>query len=330
MKKALSLLLALVMCLFLCACGENTPTDTSISTNGSNVSSSMPTDTEGTTETSIATTAPEKTESEEEKMQKLNDYNKAIDLLGNIDTYYTPEQIGDMSEAYNLLVALGDYEDAPDVRACFAECTLKVVNSTPDDNGWKYVYNTNGDLLVAFTNTSRYCTNTYDDKGRMVKVDYYVTDDTRYDEPYYGCRTYEYNEAGQLIRHEYVEQSNSYCWTYKYDTSGNEAIEYYTYNGELNRTTTITYASGLVVKERFDFDSYYNESTYTYDENGLKIEETVISSRNEDVGHYTYEYDQNGNLIKEEYTKVRNGEIIDKGTTTYTYSTIYIYTPPQS
>lgn len=322
MKKAISLILALVLCLGLCACGENTPTNANTTTNGSNSSSSVPTDTEGPTEATVTTTVPETTESEEEKMQKLIDYNKALDLLENIDIYCTLEQIDDMSKAYNLLVALGNYKDAPDILARFTECSLIITNH-PTGQVWKQIYNMQGDSVVSFTDAPKYFINKYDDHGRLVYAECF---DSAGKLIYY--RTQEYNEAGQIVRQELVRDGNSTA--YEFDIKENETIRYYVVNGERQNAMTITYESGVVVREYSGDDTNYVDTTYTYNEDGLLIEKISFFSRTGGANRYTYEYDEDGNLIVEKkYSIYENGETTCSETT-YTYSTVYIYTPSQS
>ena len=254
-------------------------------------------------------------------MQKLIDYNKALDLLTDIDVYFTFDQVEAMDKAYQLLINLGDYKDVSKILSCFTMHTLKVNNNLD----WKYISNQSGDLVAYFTNSAIYCTNTYDSNGNLIRVDY--SDLKHKTEPHY--RIYEYNDAGQLMRHEYINgERNIYCWTYEYTTDGNETIEYYKYNGVLQRTTTITYADGSAVKEYRDFGDSYQETTYTYDENGVKTGEITFLSSNQAVSRCTYEYDNNGNVIAERVTTEQGGKTHDSETT-YTYSTVYIYTPPQ-
>lgn len=368
MNRTLLLILVLSICLSLCACTNNDgyttdPTESSSTTtesteisigntenstentDGTTESTEIPTDeptsppseepteaptetpTEAPTETPTEeattppTTVPEETESEEEQMQKLIDYNKALDLLADIDVYFTLDQVDAMDKAYQLLINLGDYKDASKILSCFTMHTLKVNNNLD----WKYISNQNGDLVAYFTNSAIYCTNTYDNNGNLIRVDY--TDPKHKTEPHY--RIYEYNDAGQLMRHEYITgQHIIYCWTYEYNTSVNETIEYYKYNEVLQRTTTITYADGVVVKEYMNFGDSHQEATYTYDEKGQVIEKTSYASSNGSLYTYTYAYDESGNVIRESLVR-EIGDETSYSETTYTYSTVYIYTPPQ-
>ena len=251
-------------------------------------------------------------------------YEQALALLDSIDTYFEYERIEVMQEAYVLLTVLGDYKDVPDILARFTECTLRIRN-LHTGQVWKHIYNMQGDLVAYFTTDTVYCTNTYDENGNLIRVDYIAISKSGNEQRYH--RTYEYNDVGQLVRHEY---QGKYCWTYEYNASKNQVIEYYTFDGDLHRTITSTYVAGLVVKEYIDFGDSHNEVSYTYDENGMLVEEITVSSKSEYVYRDTYVYDENGNLIVEkEYTIYGNGET-SCSETTYTYSTVYIYTPPQS
>ncbi len=395
MKKAISLILALVLCLGLCACGQDTPgTSTTQNPGGSEnptpsttqTAPSTPTQTEpkpladfnilgewiiaddgltvitfnedGTcakegeaaakykvdTEIAVLTiyySTPQSYNIEkvgeyyhlngehfllrEADIDCLNEmrYEKALALLNSIDTYFEFEQIAVMQEAYALLADLEDYKDVPNLLSRFTECTLRITDYHDGTTIREHIYNMQGDLVAYFTNGSVYCTNTYDENGNLIRVDYVDISKSGKEQRYH--RTYEYNDAGQLVRHEY---QGKYCWTYEYDASKNQVIEYYTFGGELQRTITSTYAAGLVVKEYIDFGDSHNEVSYTYDENGMLVEEIAVSSENENVVRYTYAYDENGNLIAEKCTYESNGETTYEETT-YTYSTVYIYTPPQ-
>lgn len=324
MKKAISLIVALVLCLCLCACGENTPADANTTTNGSNSSSSVPTDTEGTTEATITTTVPETTESEDEKMQKLIDYNKALDLLDSLNTYFSCNQLETMSEAYALLVSLGDYKDVPQLLSRFTECTYK-----KDTKDLYTIYDNQGVYLAKSSGEWEYrCVNTFDDKGRLVRVDNINELNSYY-------QTYEYDDAGQLIRENIVYEYQSTCYTYEYDADGNLITQHRSYqninSGTSENTTHFTYTfdeAGRIIKEREENNGQYMEYTYTYDENGMLIGKDSYASSNGSLFRYTYEYDQNGNMITIKLAAERDGKIT-YSETTYSYTTIYFYTPPQ-
>jgi len=304
MKRTLSLILIVMLCLSLWACGESTPSNT----DGS----------DGAEGTTGATTIPE-----EEQMQKLIDYNKALDSLDSLNTEFSRNQFEAMNKAYAILVSLGDYKNAPDLLSRFTECTYK------KDNQFDYtVLDRQGVCLAQSTDGREYrCTNSFNDKGELVKVDFKGKE-----KPYF--RTYEYNDAGQLIREDVVYEYQTTSRTYEYDANGNLTTEYYSYHSAYEnskRTSHFTYTfddAGRIIKEREEYDDHYIETTYAYDEDGLLIGKNEYASEYGSLGRYTYTYDESGNLITTELTTEQNGSTW-YSETKYTYTTLYFYTPPQ-
>lgn len=322
MKRSLLLILVLSICLSLCACANNDGYTT-----------------EAPTEeiTTPPTTVAEETESEEERMQKLIDYNKALDLLNGLNTHFSYNQLEDMNKAYTLLAALGDYKDVPELLSCFTECTQKttVIDNKPDSLSIQ-IYDRRNNMIASFPSKTivngetSYKTYTYDTQGRIIRVDTVFVGSSDN-----GCHIFEYNEEGHPIRQEYKRGDYASCWINEYDTAGflvtrHESIRYD--DGRLYETTTYyTYTldeMGRVVKERQEYSGKYMELTYTYDEKGRVIEKASYASSKGSPNTYTYAYDESGNVIRESLVREIGGETSYRETT-YTYSTVYIYTPPQ-
>lgn len=307
MKRLLAFILAFVMCLGLCACHN---------------SNGQP-----------ATNTPAETESEEERTQKLNDYNKAVELINGLAAYFDPAQIDAMNEAYALLAKLGNYKDAPQLLARFIKCELSKSDNTMDG---VVLTNEAGQTIAAASPFSTY-TSTFEcnEKGLVVKEIRTLKNDVQ-------TITYDYNDAGQLVKQEITRTSNDACITYQYNEAGQLILEEshiaykdgdkenYRYSYEYN-------ASGDIATEYIHQETTFGTSetqikdktiqySYVYDENGLLIEKTEHYPDTDESRVLTYQHDAEGRVIK--ITNQWKGQTYSStDVSTITYSTVYFYMP---
>lgn len=241
MKKAISLLLALALCLSLCACG------------GGNDS----------LETTVVPV--ETTKSAEDQMQKLIDYNNAVELLdslSNTDKQVVGKDWELMQKAYNILLNLGDYKNASELLSCFTEYSCCTVGRE------KTLCDSNGDVVAWIPSIFGFlfwCSNEYDDNKRIVRTDY--------TSPLGSCYT-----------------------TYEYGADDYSATRYWSgveiwYDGVGFTSSEMTYHCKFNEKwQLIEETSKWNRFTYTYDDTGrlLARNDTVFDEKGFEL--YTNSY----------------------------------------
>ena len=310
MKRLLAFILGFVMCLGLCACHNN---------NGQ-----------------PATNTPTETESEEAQMQKLIDYNKAVDLINSLSAYFDPTQIDAMNEAYDLLAKLGNYKDAPELLARFIKCDLSKSDNTMDGI---VLTNEAGQTIAAASPFSTY-TSTFEcnEKGLVVKETRTLKNEVQH-------ITYDYNDAGQLVKEEITCANSDTCVTYQYNKAGQLILEeshiaykdgdeeHYRYSYEYN-------ANGDIVTEYSHQETTFGTSevqikdktiqySYVYDENDLLIEKTEYYPDTDESRVLTYQHDIEGRVIK--ITNQWKGKTYSStDISNISYSTVYFYIPQPS
>ena len=321
MKKTISLLLALVMCLSLCACGGGNDTP---ETKG-NEENNAP------TESQVETTdAPEATEDPAIEAEREKQYNTALTKL---ETSMFNSQSAAFKEAYEILSQLGDYKDAQAYLArftiipnvCLMETHSKANAFGEEEYSYSIDYGYNADGKVAYdakgcsdsidpqatrtiytykeglvieevrvmgTMTDQKVSITYDELGNAIQKDYLNADGTT------STQTFTYDDMGRLTTMMWVE--SNFIYEYTYDD-----------NGVLIR----------VVGE----GNHATETTeYSYDTDGNLVNESITlkvpGAKQFSSKSYFYE---NGNLVRVEENSEQNGLVV----ITYTYGDYYCYTP---
>lgn len=294
MKKTMALLLAIMMCLSLCACGEIS-------------------------------------QQEESSGKKEDIYAVALLLLE--ESQSTENASEKVKEAYELLVSLGEYEDAKGYLDKITQkelCVLKA-SETYDAFGQRgrvenisYKYDRVGRLLSEsfenFANMTIYVE--YDSNNRVSTKTSKINDTIRY------VATYSYNDAGLCISYaEKLASGEVFEFSYEYDARGNCVKESNNSAGGIKTQNTYNAADELISKEKFVggrlVEAYKYE--YTYNENGNIQRKKVEGFSNEETYIHTesYTYD-NGNLtLIETYDEKQN--LVAKEI--YTYETLYFYNP---
>jgi len=237
-----------------------------------------------------------------------------------------------VSEAFNLKVDWSGNTNTVMIR--------KPVSVISEDNeGRKYTYDENGNLISEITISGGEIKHGYDEVGNLL-----------WEEPAPGKRaTYTYDENHNLIR---MEDFTKFWINYSYDENGNMVYEENsfggytknTYNDEGNlirteyRNSWKEYTYDANGKLTCWNDSYGTHCEYTYDANG-NLETTYKEAPAEGYwerntyaengnlmfteasnNQISYEYDANGNLLYEEdffkkwkrYTYDENGNLIYK------------------
>ena len=322
MKKAISLLLALVLCLSLCACGGGNDTP---ETKG-NEENNAP------TESQVETTdAPEATEDPAIEAEREKQYNIA---LAKLETSIFNGQSAAFKEAYEILSQLGDYRDAqaylarftilPNMRLMETYSKTNVFGEEEYSYSMDYGYNADGkiayDAKGCSTSFDPYATRTiytYNEDGIVVEETRVVGSMTD------QKTTIIYNADGTVAQKDYLSADGTVSTqTFAYDDAGklttmvwveSEATYEYTYND-----------NGVLISVVGKGKGYTETTEYSYDTDGNLVNESItlkvpgaklFSSKS-----YFYE---NGNLVRVEENSEQNGLVV----ITYTYGDYYCYTP---
>lgn len=134
--------------------------------------------------------------------------------------------------------------------------------------------------------------------------------------------SYTYNEAGLPVKYvtENAESDPKTEVTATYDDRGNmltrEMITYWSGQTQTSKNSYTYDDRNRVLTERSENESYWEETAYTYDEQGYLIRESYNDSYN-DKHEITYTYTEQGNLETKtcDYAKSNHGDY----TQTYTY-----------
>ena len=298
MKKALSLILALVLCLSLGACGSNT--DASNPTNGK--VDNPNTDTNASTNDTTENTTDNKEALYTAVIEKINL------LVGNSqDSVSLTEE--DATYLIDELTALGDYKDSKKIVgrfACFSNMRVFVEEVTADKMG-----NQTKETIARYE---------YDSNGRLVgTTDEHVVEQYGIEVPVgYPSMTISYNDNRHI--NEIVIKSfgtiNTRA-TPTYDENGNissmliinnyagdvEATAFYKYDGQ-NRLISSKIPVGSI--------SFWDYS-FVYDENNQLVKKSAIrtysdgSTTNSEGTSYSKEIEyfyENGKLVEEKRTEI--------------------------
>ena len=282
-------------------------------------------------------------------------YNTALELLDE----------GKYEEAYNILVSLGDYKDAPTLVKRFRYIPVEIKCTEEYEDGKNDLYtlrlNENNlplQLLLTESDSGQSVVNfTFDNEGRLVKVvttysdghqytDEYTHDTNgkvtqkilTYDDGSKGIEKYYYDANGNLVQEISTSVRGEQTVTdYTYDANGVLIKEVYTYSDGDKFSRDYTYdANGNLIKKAYA--SYYGYGTkevfdYTYDVNGKLIKEVYTIGSKKTIIDYTY--DINGNIIKkvETYSSVYTdsfGDSYDKDYRQIKSVTTYAYSNGES
>ena len=335
MKKALSLILALVLCLSLCACGGGN-TDASNPTN-SKVDNPN-TDTNDTT----GNTTDSKEELYTAVIEKINllvgDSKDPVSLTEEDATYLIEK-----------LTELGDYKDSADYLERFvvlSDVLLDAVQETTDKlgNTYEYVYEAytydiDGRVLTCWGNNilqsfglieaNSTIAMEYDDLGRVSKITVYgYSGDIR------GIFVPEYDSLGNKIALHITTNSSEEKSTYEYDENGRciASEEYSQMCGRVYHTYTYN-ENGVLIQDKENrpwdaWDTHPEITTeYIYDDNGFLIQKIAarVGEYKSFTTAYTYTNDDQGRPVVVEITTDNSDENYQKNIITYTYESIYFY-----
>lgn len=332
MKKALSLILALIMCLSLCACGG----EPDVETQGS--MAEIP-----TTENHYdVTTAPSSTDTEPtdtmptEDPEKNERYEYALSLLSK-DIH--PEQGNEFKEAYEILTELDDYKDAkeylsrftiiPNVLLFWTGSELNAFGEVIEEVVCNYCYDAQGQIILGptfdcyqpRTSPDDYIyLYTYNSDGRVIEKQLFEYQAPQFpDHPPYSklisSLLLTYNDLDQLVEKRGVnaDGTTASIATLSYDDAGMLVKEETQYsNGAFLSVSYIYDGAGRLIK--LDYMEPYSDLSCEYNEDGLLSKE-LSGGR---VGKECF-YD-NGLLVCVQY---------EECTTNYTYGDYYCYTPAE-
>lgn len=293
MKKAISLVLALIMCLSLCACGESS-------------------------------------QQAESGGKKEDIYASALLLLE--ESQGAEENASEkVKEAHELLVSLGEYEDAKEYLAKITQQEVCVAKEKTNYDA----FGQPGSYTISYQyDTSARLASEYDDSEGMTKYFEYdagnrVVSETRkvFDQIIY-VGTYSYNGDGQCTLHTAKHNSGLTVETfYHYDENGNQIKESYML-GDIDNEVTFAYndAGLLIEKRKAGVGGYTYKYEHICGDTG-DVQKRIVDFASDYHTPYihteNYTYD-NGNLtLIETYDEKQN--LVAKET--YTYETLYFYNP---
>ncbi|MBQ1262573.1 MAG: hypothetical protein IIY01_06550 [Clostridia bacterium] len=250
---------------------------------------------------------------------------------------------GKIEEAYELLLSIGDREDAKKELAHFYTVPVKsnstyTAPSVELTQEYSYTYNEKNLPVQILTNGTlsgtQSTTYTYDEKGNLIKeVDVYVNQSSQINE-------YVYDAEGRILKKIRIDtNSQQYTDEYTYDStgkliallqtnpSGKATAHTYTYDADGNRV-----GETVVHPDRF-------RSFYTYAADGELILRVKVSGDGQEWARYELTYDENGRLLRkvdrmqgsyekaEDYSYDENGNLVqmlqNDGCTTQTYTYTY-------
>ncbi len=252
-------------------------------------------------------------------------YEKALKLLKK----------GKHEEAYEMLIALGDYKDSRAFAEKFYYVTAKTTETqvVHDRLGIrnevdvkKFVYNRNGicaERICFFDGGGKTtCKLTYDDNGNLIKEKSVgVTDNIRIYEfvnnengdvvkmddynsgKLYQSIKYSYDEARRIVKQveTYANNGRSHTYMHTYDENGSliKTVTRDVTGSLYTETYDLTYDDKKrVIKKVYNYSIDSIETTeYTYNDEGyvVKIQFYNTNNYNETTEHT---YDKNGNLSK--------------------------------
>jgi len=322
MKKALSLLLVIILVFSLVACNTNTLSSDST-----------------TYEEAIASI-------------KRGAYEKAYNLFSTIPNY---KDSRNYLQRFHRVLSYTKVFKGDDF--IFVDISLNKDNLIGkveyNSNGYtytgNYIYNDNGQLIKCFVNDAygnvANFDFTYDSNGLLIKKakkdasqNIYVDD-------------YVYNSSGKLIQETHTNQhKEKEIYNYVY-SSEEELLLKKEYIDSTNKKTTYVYTydynNNVSTITEIDYKNSKSYTYYFYDDNGKILQERLVSNQNivttndyyynnngtlaQKVttvsntikSYYDYEYDNKGRVIKEIYTDSNGLKTIDE--TTYNSSGNLIY-----
>lgn len=296
MKKAISLVLALIMCLSLCACGESS-------------------------------------QQAESGGKKEDIYASALLLLE--ESQSTEENASEkVKEAYELLVSLGEYEGAKDYLSKITSKEVCVLKETVQYDAFEQILESSTvsyehdafGRVICETNSAwgQSIYTEYNAEGNVEKT--ILTDgDLKNGGHILSEYTYSYNEDSKMtVRFEKRASGREQKIYYKYDNKGNlvkvesekGTFDTYAYD-ELNRLVEMNYY--------LSSDSLGMSEKYFYDDNGsLCKKETVYPQGDLFEAIYTYSGEQP--ILVETYNMNNSPQSL-ASKETYTYETLYFYNP---
>lgn len=330
MKKLLCMILALVMVLSLCACGEGPADNGSVNGNDTTGNDSTGQMTEDETQ---GTTAPAVPTSEE--METLKEYVKVVASLNEMAASLEehPDSTGGTEKKRDALLALdldtvSLWADTQWAESAYKKCDEPESFSYPADFNCEAVlarFVKVEDVKLSYTVTDTDFLGNVDGPRETAQWDYYADG---------KVRTIEDEFDTYRINIEYVGMQNTVYEFHKYSN-----YREYDADGKLNKISYCSSGSVVVVRI-FTYDAEGKLTTQTVKTNSSELiynyfhdaagRLVKINEQHEgSLGHtYTrevlYTYDANGNLIKEEYTSYDAGK---DGVQyiTYRYSMEYVY-----
>ena len=257
---------------------------------------------------------------------------------------------GDYVAAREILIELGDYEDAKTLLGNFRYVLLTWEDSSTDANGEPLgglntvkTYSEDGLLVSSVCGNERF-EYVYDENKRLIKE---LCSDG---ESTWCLCEYAYDEKGNLVKQtNYSSDSGGTIpirgFEYSYDDRGNmiHKVSLSNYDDELTSLSTFytqdcTYDENdrLISTVKTQRDGTKERVDYFYDENGLLIREQKKKTDNSvTIFEYIFEYiyDESGKPLREltdsgiwEYTYDGNGNLVKKQQNTATDSFVYEYT----
>ena len=182
------------------------------------------------------------------------------------------------------------------------------INYMEDEVEQQYTYSPEGKLLqkiVVYSDGTSYIENEYEwEQDNLMKL----TENDEGDPV--STKKMTYNEQGQIIELSTEEYLNKDHQTEKYEYDGDKLTKQsiFNYRGDLMTTVKNRYEGELLVEKTMENSVQFFKHLYKYDEQGRKIQESVLNRDDLVLTDYLTKYDDNGLKLN---TKTYSLNIVD-------------------
>lgn len=285
MKKCILLLLALVMALSLCACGEDSTSTTKPSTNP----------------TTSGTNPSTPSQPEERKSFVVTQIKNRI--IDDEDSFVTLKLTYD--DAYNVTgIAVYENDQLMEITTCDKTIDKPLLVQYYDEDGnvygrMEWVYDENGNVLTERMymgdEQRTEVSYTYDDHGNLA-TKYFDNGESD------GTEIYENTYKDGKLTQTSVYFRNMLLQTWRYDSEGNLILDTFYYDDGSTNATKYAYENGkLVLTVDLHDDEETSREEYTYNADG-NILSRVIKVGDHESYREAYSYNNAGLLTEIKYT----------------------------
>ena len=183
------------------------------------------------------------------------------------------------------------------------------INYMEDSEELHYIYSSEGKLLqktATYSDGTSYVENEYEwENDNLIKLVENEEDDLVL------MKKMTYNEQGQLVELETIEYLSKDSNTEKYEYDGDKLTKQsiFNYKGDLMTTVKNRYEGDLLTEKTMENSVHFFKHLYKYDEQGRKIQESVLNRDDLVLTDYQTEYNDDGLELN---TKTYSLNIVDE------------------